>query len=72
MQGCNVVVLCLALYDLQLRQWRQSVSTKHFESILHNICMLVFSNRFHHVCVKRGDSEGKKNIKWLLGKAFVV
>lgn len=45
---------------------------KHFESILDNICMLVFSDKLHHVRVKRGENEeGKKNIEWLLGKAFV-
>lgn len=73
MQGCDAFVLCLALYDVHLIKTMETICfhKNHFESILHNICMLVFSNKLHHVCVKRGDSEEKKNIKWLLGKAFV-
>lgn len=62
MQGCDAFVLCLALYDVHLIKTMETICfhKNHFESILHNICMLVFSNKLHHVCVKRGDSEKKK------------
>lgn len=64
MRGNSTVVLCLALYDEQLIE-KMRVNTicfhqKHFESILDNICMLVFSDKLHHVCVKREESEGGK------------
>lgn len=64
MWGNDTVVLCLALYDVQLIE-KMGVNIvcfheKHFESILDNICMLVFSDKLHHVRVKRGENEGGK------------
>lgn len=54
------VVLCLAQYDVPLIE-KMGVNTvyfhkKLFESILDNICMLVFSDKLHHVRVKRGEN----------------